>query len=124
MTKQVRVGIIGMGIGRPNGKALAANPRGRVVALCDSVPERMADFAKELPGPVKHFSDYKKMCRDKEIDAVFVGTPNQLHVPMALEAIRHGKHVLVTKPLADCEKAAVAEFKKKAKAKETSSKPE
>jgi len=46
------------------------------------------------------------MCRDPEIDAVFVGTPNQLHVPVALEAVRHGKHVLVTKPLADSEKAA------------------
>jgi Predicted dehydrogenases and related proteins len=32
---------------------------------------------------------------------VFVGTPNQLHVPIALEAVRNDKHVLVTKPLAD-----------------------
>ncbi|OPZ15002.1 MAG: putative oxidoreductase YcjS [candidate division BRC1 bacterium ADurb.BinA364] len=46
------------------------------------------------------------MCRDPEIDAVFVGTPNQLHVPVALEAVRNGKHVLVTKPLADREEAA------------------
>jgi predicted dehydrogenase len=46
------------------------------------------------------------MCHDPEIDAVFVGTPNQLHVPVALEAIRNGKHVLVTKPLADSEATA------------------
>jgi len=108
MSKQVRVGIIGMGIGRPNAKAIAANARGRVAALCDLHPERMEDFAKELPGPVKQFRDYKKMCRDKEIDAVFIGTPNQLHVPMALEAIRQGKHVLITKPLAGNEREAVA----------------
>jgi len=99
--KQVNVAIVGMGIGRPNGKAIARNPRGCVAALCDLVPERMDDFAKELPGSVKRYTDFRKMCRDPEIDAVFVGTPNQLHVPIALEAVRRGKHVLVTKPLAD-----------------------
>jgi len=99
--KEVKVAVVGMGIGRPNGKAIARNPRGRVVALCDLVEERMADFAKELPEPVKMYTDYKAMCRDPEIDAVFIGTPNQLHVPIALEAVRHDKHVLITKPLAD-----------------------
>ena len=66
----------------------------------------MEDFAKELPEPVKMYTDYKEMCKDPEIDAVFVGTPNQWHVPIALEAVRQGKHVLVTKPLADSVEAA------------------
>lgn len=102
----VRVCIIGMGIGRANGKAIARNPRGQVVALCDLVPERMADLAKDLPAPVKFYTDYKEMCQDPEIDAVFVGTPNQYHVPVALEAIAHGKHVMVTKPLSDSVESA------------------
>ena len=104
--KQVRTAIVGMGIGRDNGRAIARNPRGRVVALCDLFEDRMQSFAKELPAPVKLYTDYKKMCRDKEIDAVFVGTPNQWHVPIALEAVKHGKHVLITKPLADTLPAA------------------
>jgi predicted dehydrogenase len=95
-----------MGIGRPNGRAIAKNPRGQVVALCDLAEERMKDFAKELPSPVKLYADYRRMCKDPEIDAVFVGTPNQWHVPIALEAVRRDKHVLVTKPLADSEPAA------------------
>jgi predicted dehydrogenase len=48
------------------------------------------------------------MCQDPDIDAVFVGTPNQWHVPIALEAVKNGKHVLVTKPLADSEAAALS----------------
>ena len=99
--KEVRAAIVGMGIGRDNGRAIARNPRGRVVALCDLVEERMEGFAKELKEPVKLYTDYKAMCREKEIDAVFVGTPNQWHVPIALEAVRRGKHVMITKPLAD-----------------------
>ena len=102
----VRVGVVGMGIGRHNARAIAENPRGRVVALCDLLEDRMAEFAKELPEPVKFYTDYTAMCRDPEIDAVFVGTPNQYHVPVALEAIRQGKHILVTKPLADSVAAA------------------
>ena len=46
------------------------------------------------------------MCKADDIDAVFVGTPNQWHVPIALEAVQNGKHVMVTKPLADSEEAA------------------
>ena len=104
--EKVRVAIVGMGIGKPNGRAISKNPRGKVVALCDLLDDRMKAFAKELPGKVKFFTDYKKMCKDPDIDAVFVGTPNQWHVPIALEAVRNGKHVMCTKPLADSEKAA------------------
>ena len=41
--KKVRTAIVGMGIGRPNGRAIAANPRGSVVALCDLL---------EIPHPI------------------------------------------------------------------------
>lgn len=107
-TKKVRAGIVGMGIGRANGQAIARNPRGEVVALCDLFEDRMKDFARSLPNSdqIKLYTDYKKLCRDPDVDAVFVGTPNQLHVPVALEAVKNGKHVLVTKPLADSERAA------------------
>ena len=101
-----RIAVVGMGIGRPNGAALSRNPRGQVVALCDLVEERMQAFAADLPGEVTFYTDYKAMCEADDIDAVFVGTPNQWHVPIALEAVRNGKHVMVTKPLADSEAAA------------------
>ncbi len=103
---QVRVGIVGMGIGRTNARGIARNPRGVVAALCDIAEDRMQAVAKDLPEPVRFFTDYKKMCSDPDIDAIFVGTPNQLHVPIALEAVRNGKHVMVTKPLADSVAAA------------------
>ncbi|NLF38370.1 Gfo/Idh/MocA family oxidoreductase, partial [bacterium] len=104
--KKVRVGIVGMGIGRDNARAIARNPRGEVIALCDLAEERMRDFAREIPTPVKFYTDFVSMCRDKEVDAIFIGTPNQLHVPMGIEAVKRGKHVLITKPLADSEQAA------------------
>lgn len=101
MAAELRVAIVGMGIGRPNGRALHAHPRARVTALCDLDAAKMAEFATELGGEVRCFTDFNAMCADGEVDAVFVGTPNQLHVPIALAAVRAGKHVMVTKPLAD-----------------------
>ena len=91
-----------MGIGRVNAVALANNPRCQVIALCDLLPERMDEIALKLPEkPPLRFTDHRDLCSHPEVDAVFVGTPNQWHVPVALEAIRNDKHVMVTKPLAD-----------------------
>ncbi len=104
--KQLRVAVVGMGIGRHNGRGFLHDPRARIVALCDLYEDRMRDYARELPSPVRLVTDFKELAADREIDAVFVGTPNQLHAPVAIEAARHGKHVMITKPLADSEPAA------------------
>jgi len=101
MSRKVRLGIVGVGgIGKVNGRALEADPRCEVVALCDILPERMDEFEAELGRPVRKYLDFRRLCRDREVDAVFVGTPNQVHVPPALAAVRHDKHVMCTKPLA------------------------
>lgn len=102
----VNVGIVGMGIGRANGGGFHRNPRCRVAALCDLDEPKMAEYAATFAEAPPCYTDYREMCASREIDAVFVGTPNQWHVPVALEAVRRGKHVLVTKPLADSLSAA------------------
>ncbi len=104
---EVRFAIVGVGgIGTAHGKAMLQTPRARIVALCDIVPSQMDKFEKLLDEPVKHYVDFKELCQDPEVDAIFVGTPNQVHVPVALEAVRQGKHVLSTKPLSDSKEAA------------------
>jgi predicted dehydrogenase len=103
---QVRIGIVGAGIGRIVSQTFSRDPRARVVTLCDLQEDRMQALAAELPAPVLLCTDYRELCADPHIDAIFVGTPNQWHVPVALEAVRNGKHVLVTKPLSDSVEAA------------------
>ncbi len=103
---EVRAAVVGLGIGRANGRSLQKNPRCRVTAICDIIEWKMDDYADELPEPVKKYVDYRELCEDPDIDAVMVATPNQVHVPVALEAVKHGKHVLVTKPLSHSEASA------------------
>ncbi len=101
MAEKLRFGIIGMGIGRSQGMAFVRNPRAEVTALCDLSTERMEALAKDLPTRPAFFTDYHEMLASDTLDAVFVGTPNQLHAPVARAAVANKKHVLVTKPLAD-----------------------
>lgn len=103
MTKTVNIAIIGMGIGKANALGFLHNPRCRVAALCDISDARMEEamVALKLPAETKRYTTTAALCADPEIDAIFVGVPNQYHVPVALEVVRAGKHVMVTKPLAD-----------------------
>jgi predicted dehydrogenase len=45
------------------------------------------------------YADYRKLCEDKEVDAIVIATPNHTHTLIALTAIAHGKHVYVEKPV-------------------------
>lgn len=97
--KKLNIGIIGTGsISEFHMKAYAANPNVHLYAFCDLNLERAVKKAE--PYGVKHvYSDYMAMIKDPLLDAVSICTHNDSHAPIAIAAIRSGKHVLVEKPL-------------------------
>lgn len=54
----------------------------------------------------KNYHDWKELISDAEIDIVSIVTPPNLHVEMAIEAMKAGKHVLLEKPVAISEEGA------------------
>jgi len=46
----------------------------------------------------KNEKDFRKVLEDKDVDAVFIATPEHWHAPMAIMALQAGKHVYVEKP--------------------------
>ncbi len=67
-------------------------------ALCDLDPSRLKAMSEELEvGPV--FTDYKVAINESGADAVFICTPNSLHIPIALEALQSGKNIFMEKPI-------------------------
>ena len=48
----------------------------------------------------KAFNDYREILADKSIDTVFIMTPEHLHYPMMMAALKAGKNIYVEKPLA------------------------
>lgn len=72
--------------------------RAQVVAACDANAELLAKRRSEW-GISKTSTEWESICADPEIDAVIIATPNDTHRPIALAAIRAGKHVMCEKPL-------------------------
>lgn len=97
----LRVGVIGAGaiaaVGHIPG--LQKLEGVEVSAVCDKDVVRSREVAESsgIPG---FYRDHRQMLADGVVDAVTVAVPNALHAPVALDALRAGKHVLCEKPLA------------------------
>src|SRR4051794_23110382 len=102
------VGVIGCGYWGPK---LARNihelPDARLAAVADLSEDRLQHM-KALYPYTTTTSDYRALLSDPEIEAVIIATPVATHAPLAREALRAGKHVLVEKPLTACADYAVA----------------
>ena len=70
-----------------------------VIAVCSRTEERASQAAKAFQIPY-YFTDHRKMLELKSIDAVSIVTPPELHLPMVVDSLRAGKHVLCEKPFA------------------------
>ncbi|MDD5495889.1 MAG: Gfo/Idh/MocA family oxidoreductase [Candidatus Omnitrophica bacterium] len=106
----VRVGIIGCG--KISERASLPNlvnykKKARIKVLCDIVePKALALKEKFRLTGVDIERDWKKAVKRKDIDAIFINTPNYLHEEMTVAAARNKKHVLVEKPITITVKAA------------------
>jgi predicted dehydrogenase len=70
-----------------------------IVAVCDVYEPRRAEARQKLAPEAREYQDYREVLDRKDIDAVFIGSPDHWHVPMAVDAMRAGKDVYVEKPV-------------------------
>jgi predicted dehydrogenase len=94
----VRVGIVGCGL-IGNKRLKAIGKADRLVAAADSNLARAQQLAAAAPGAAAT-ADWRELVRRDDVDLVVVATTNDMLAPVTLEAVRHGKHVLVEKPAA------------------------
>jgi len=79
----------------------------KINALCDLKPERVAHSQKiltdrGLPAAAEYSGEegWRALCERNDIDLIYICTPWQLHVPMAVYAMEQGKHVAIEVPAA------------------------
>ena len=98
--RPLKFAMIGLGQGAAGTvPALAAMPEIELVAGCDTNPAMRTGFTDRYPG-TKGYATVEELCRDKDVEAVWVATPNRFHCEHAIAAMRAGKHVIVEKPMA------------------------
>ena len=79
--------------------ALAGHPALNVVAACDVDLTRTAEFRKKFP-EARIYQDFRELLeKERDLQSVNVSTPDHMHAPIAMAALRRGLHVYGQKPL-------------------------
>jgi predicted dehydrogenase len=99
MSKKINLAIVGLGFGAEFIPIYQAHPNANLVAVCQRDPKKLAAIQKAF-GIAKGYTDYAELLRDPEIDAVHINTPIPDHAAQSIAALRAGKHVACTVPMA------------------------
>lgn len=100
MNQRLRVGVIGLGVGRGHAETFARlNDRFELVAVCDVDADKAHALAATLGVPVV-CRDFAALCALPDLDVIDICTPSFLHFEQTLAALAAGKHVILEKPAA------------------------
>ncbi len=98
--RRLNMGIIGMGVGATEMlPAMGAMTEINLMACADVNAEVRERFKQRYPAAVT-YSSAEELCRDPNVEAVWVSSPNRFHAEHSVLALNHGKHVVVEKPMA------------------------
>lgn len=98
-TKRLNIAIIGLGFGAEFIPIYQKYPHANLYAVCQRNREKAEAIAKAF-GIEKVYTDYEELLKDPMIDAVHINTPIQNHAEQSIQALKAGKHVACTVPMA------------------------
>jgi len=97
--KKVRVAMIGLGFGAEFIPIYQAHPDAEMVAICQRNAGHLNQVGDQFK-IVQRFTDYAAVLKDPQVDVVHINSPIADHAWMSLEALKAGKHVMCTVPMA------------------------
>lgn len=109
--ESVKLAVIGIGnMGNFHLANIARQPKVKLVAVCDIIPERALTAAEKYG--CRAYFDAEALLSDHLCEAVLIATPHYSHTTIGIAALQMGYHVLVEKPIsvhkADCERLIAA----------------
>jgi predicted dehydrogenase len=93
------VALVGLGFGAEFLPIYQRHPKARVVALCQRNKEKL-DKIGDAYKIEKRYTKYEDVLADKDVDFVHINTPIPDHAPQSIAALKAGKHVICTVPMA------------------------
>lgn len=107
MSKRVNIAVVGLGFGAEFIPIWQKHPRTNCYAICQRNQKKL-DAVGDYFGVRRRFTDFHELLKDPKIDAVHINSPIPDHAWMSLAALKAGKHVACTVPMAtsieDCRK--------------------
>lgn len=99
MPRKIKVAIIGLGFGAEFIPIYQRHPQAELVAVCQRDPRKLKAIQNAFGIP-RGYTDYAELLRDPDINAVHINTPIPDHAAQSIKALRAGKHVACTVPMA------------------------
>ena len=97
--KKFKVAIVGLGFGAEFIPIYQKHPLADMAAICQRNPEHLNKIGDHFKID-KRFTNYAELLRDPSIDFVHINSPIPDHAPMSIAALKAGKHVMCTVPMA------------------------
>jgi len=108
-TRKINIAIVGLGFGAEFIPIYQRHPNANMYAICQRTREKL-DAIGDAFGVQKRYTDFDKLIKDPQVDAVHINSPIPDHAWQSIAALKAGKHVACTVPMAtsiaDCKKIA------------------
>ncbi len=97
--KKINIAVVGLSFGAEFLPIYQAHPLVGEVSICQRTQKTLDEVGDQY-GITKRFKDYDELLADPSIDAVHINTPIGAHAPQTIAALKAGKHVACTVPMA------------------------
>src|SRR5262245_35896135 len=97
--KKFNVAIIGLGFGAEFIPIYQKHPNANMYAICQRNKEKLNKLGDAFKID-KRYTSYDDVLKDKTVDYVHINSPIPDHAPMSMAALKAGKHVMCTVPMA------------------------
>ncbi len=97
--KKARVGLIGLGFGSEFIPIYQAHPNAEVAAICQRTKSKLDEVGDRF-GIATRYTDFREVLTDPDVDFVHINSPIPDHAPQTIAALKAGKHVMCTVPMA------------------------
>ncbi len=103
---KLRVGVLGLGVGRAHLEALAKLPSVEVIGVCDFDQAKLTAAKSAFPTIEILTEDATRILQASDIQAVVIATYDENHASQVMSALASGKHVFVEKPFCTSKQSA------------------
>src|SRR5262245_61991935 len=97
--KKINVALAGLAFGAEFIPIYKKHPLANLMAICQRTRSKL-DQVGDAAGVANRYSSFDDLIKDPEVQAVHINTPIPDHAPQAMKALKAGKHVMCTVPMA------------------------